>query len=428
MSIQVERLVKSYGDHLVVNQVSFEVAEGTCFVLTFLGKANLLAAECSGDVMKLGDLRLPLGTRPASVPGTNRVQVLFRPEDVAVKVTEDALGWPLLGRGVVDAVEFSGSQERLRLRLPRLRGSRPISPPVPFGSDHMILEATRSQHLARRFPLGPGDTAWVGLRRVHALTHPGLSFLLADDGGPARSPALAYAGNLARLCHARVTVVLSGNGVPADGERSQRLREALGGGLSRLDVAPASETSVEELARQAERHPSDLMILDRPPRDPAASVRPLLSRGEHHLLLVPDAETPAPRNALVCVAGGEPGKTGVLFAGRLLRHLRAKLTLLTTLPEEAPELEGQVKRFHEAAVRSLTLLEVETASSIVRPRWSPTATWGSPSRARHSAGAWTSTPPSRTAPRTGAWPPRTPTTARKRPSACSRSLSRPGRT
>jgi len=92
---------------------------------------------------------------------------------VAVKDAPDALAWPLLGRATVEEVGFQGSFERIILRLPRLEGVRPLSPPAPFGGDFVRVEASRSQHQARRFPLRLGDSTWVGVRRIHALKNPG---------------------------------------------------------------------------------------------------------------------------------------------------------------------------------------------------------------------------------------------------------------
>src|SRR5262249_42382036 len=102
---------------------------------------------------------------------------------------------------------FVGSFERLRLRLPPLPGVRPIAPPVPFGSDEIVVEATRPQTDARGDPLQAGDSTWVGVRRVHALAHPGLRLLLLADGTQASRAAVALGGQLARLAHARVTVL-----------------------------------------------------------------------------------------------------------------------------------------------------------------------------------------------------------------------------
>src|ERR1700674_3226060 len=121
----------------------------TEFVATFLGTANLMVGECAADGVRLGPVRFPLATSGGETAGApRRVQVLFRPEDVALRDSAEALArlsCQPLGRAVVDQRAFVGSYERLRLRLPPLPGVRPIAPPVPFGSDEIVIEATRPQ-------------------------------------------------------------------------------------------------------------------------------------------------------------------------------------------------------------------------------------------------------------------------------------------
>src|SRR5437588_12281784 len=98
----------------------------TEFVATFLGTANLMVGECSADGVRLGPVRFPLSTRgneTAAEP--RRVQVLFRPEDVALRDSAEALArfsCPPLGQAVVEQRAFVGSYERLRLSLPPLPG------------------------------------------------------------------------------------------------------------------------------------------------------------------------------------------------------------------------------------------------------------------------------------------------------------------
>jgi len=111
--------------------------------------ANLMVGECTPSGVRVGPVEFPMSG--AQAPGSGdarRVQVLFRPEDVAVKSTAEALDWPLLGEATVEESGFIGSFERLRLRLPKLPGVRPISPPAAFGGNVFMIEARRSQHQA----------------------------------------------------------------------------------------------------------------------------------------------------------------------------------------------------------------------------------------------------------------------------------------
>jgi sulfate transport system ATP-binding protein len=336
----------------------------TEFVATFLGTANLMVGEVTRDGVRLGPVRFPLSTRPAAVAETRRVQVLFRPEDVAVKTTPDALGWPLLGEAVVEESGFNGSFERLRLRLPKLSGVRPIAPPAPFGGDFLLVEAWRSQHQARRFPLRAGDPAWVGVRRVHALTHPGLHFLMVADGSPGSRGAIEMGAQVARLAHARVTVLGHGATGAQTDERLRQAREWIGSGLAAVETLPSADPPFAAIAREESRQHYDLVVQAMPARGRVEFAERLLQAGDHNLLLVP-SPGPVPARALIGVAVGEPAKADVLFAGRLVRHLGAEATILTVLPAagDARALL-QAERFLAAGARTLSLMGVVAQSRV----------------------------------------------------------------
>jgi len=336
----------------------------TEFVATFLGTANLMVGEVTRDGVRLGPVHFPLSTRPAAVGEARRVQVLFRPEDVAVETSAEALGWPLLGQALVEESGFNGSFERLRLRLPKLQGVRPISPPAPFGGDFVLVEAWRSQHQARRFPLRAGDAAWVGVRRVHALTHPGLNFLMVADGSPGARAALEMGAQVARLAHARVTVLGHGTAGAQTEVALQEAREWIGSGLAAVEMQASPDPPAEAVALEALRQHYDLVVHAMPVRGRVEVSERLLRAGDHNLLLVPGAG-PVPSRALICVTVGEPAKEDVLFAGRLVRHLGAGATILTVLPDKGDaHAVRQAERFLAAGARTLSLLGVAAESSI----------------------------------------------------------------
>ena len=365
----------------------------TEFVATFLGTANLMVGEATAAGVRLGPVEFPLSTRGelaeagaagATVTGSvpRRVQVLFRPEDVALRESAAALGCPRLGEAVVEQRSFVGSFERLRLRLPPLPGVRAIAPPVPFGRDEVWVEATRPQDQARRFPLKPGDAAWVGVQRVHALVHPGLRFLVLTGGaasGGTRA-ALALGGELARRVQARVAVLVpaaAAQDATAGEAALQEAREALGTGIAALETRLSGEGPAAAVAEEVARRPCDLVILTLPPKDGVELAEGVLAAGHHHLLLAPAAAAGAagrapavPARLLICVAVGEPGKEDVSFTGRLARHLGAEATILTVLPAAGRgsssdlQAETQAERFLAGSARTLRRLGVPVATSI----------------------------------------------------------------
>ena len=312
------------GDRIAILSQGRLVEEGTPddlylrpqteFSAVFLGGGNLWVGHGAGAAVRLGAVELPLGSEVRAADESRRLQVLVRPEDVALAPSRDELGGAALGEGQVGEVSFVGSLERLRVAVPALAGVRGIHPPARFGDLHVAIEATRPQHAARSLPLRPGDRVWVGVRRLHALLHPGLRMVAVGDGHTA-----AYAAELARLAQARLDRV-------ADNEA---LAPRLAREEAELVIAGTLEVdNAEELLREA---------------------------SDSHLLLVPaSAPPPPPRRLLIAVAVGEPGKEDVAFAGRLARHLGARATVMTVVGEEAREAERRAaERFLAACARTL---------------------------------------------------------------------------
>jgi sulfate/thiosulfate transport system ATP-binding protein len=342
----------------------------TEFVATFLGTANLLVGRASADGVRIGALHFPLSTIARPGNDDRPVQVLFRPEDVALAASEQELAGPALGQAKVEQQTFIGSFERLRLRLPPITGVRPISPAPPFGQDAVLVEVTRSQDQARRFPLAPGADAWVGVRRIHALVHPGLRFLLLTDGTAISQTALELGGRIARLANARTTIL----GYGRDGRRAddsllqqhlQAAKEKIGSGLPALDVRAAAEPPAQAALREVERQPYDLVVLGTTHQGDIELAEQLLQSGEHHILLASRAPTQLER-VLVCVANGEPGKDDVQFTARLVRHLGAEATLLSVLPTEGDQqaTRERTERFLAGGVRTMALLGVPAHAKV----------------------------------------------------------------
>jgi nucleotide-binding universal stress UspA family protein len=235
---------------------------------------------------------------------------------------------------------------------------RSLAPPVTYGDKALPVIATREQDRVWRHPLRQGDHVWVGVRRIHALVHPGLSFMILDDGSPAAQEALDFGGRLAQLASARITVLIVGEERAVD---QQAMRERYGRGLVGFEVRPAHGEVQPAIREAVERGPCDLVIWGaEPPLDETEveTAEEILGMGEHHLLIVP-SHCPVPAHALISVAGGEPGKEDVLFGGRLLRRIPARATLFSVLPPGAEEREkARIERFLENGERTLRLLGV----------------------------------------------------------------------
>jgi sulfate/thiosulfate transport system ATP-binding protein len=338
----------------------------TEFVASFLGIANLLLGNMTKKGVNLGGSYLPAPQEIKELGNDRRVQVLFRPEDVALASEVNGLDCPNLGQAEVEEISFAGAQERLRLRLPPIPGVRPISPLVGFGINSFLVDATRSPEQSNRFPLHRGDKAWVGVHRFHALSHPGLNFLILTDGSLRARSAITLGGQIGRLAHARVTLLGYGQSGEVLEAHLEEARKQLGSGFAAIETLTTAQPADEAIAWAVEKRPYDLVILGYGHQEDTQLAEQILGVGEHHLLLVPHPQA-APGKALICVISGEPGKDDVLFAGRLVRHLSAEATLLSILPQEVKgtEFHQSIERFLEGGVRSLSLLGVP-ANTIIR--------------------------------------------------------------
>jgi len=305
----------------------------TEFAATFLGGANLWVGESTPGGVRIGPLEMPLAGGVRSAGERRRVQVLVRPEDVAVRRSPDELEHPGLGQGTVEEAAFAGSVERLQVSLPALPGVRVIRPAARFGGDRWSVEVVRPQHVARKEPLAAGESVWVGVRRLHALLHPGLSFVAVETGADG-GRAAAYAGELARLAQAR---------------------------FERVEGRAA-------LTARLERDPADLVIAPLAAQKGAtAAAEWLMDSGDAHLLLVRGERPMPPRRFLLAVAVGEPGKEDVAFAGRLARHLGSPATVLTVVPAAAHEpARAAAERFLAACVRTLAPFGVAAVPELER--------------------------------------------------------------
>jgi len=337
----------------------------TEFVASFLGTANILLGQTKGEQIQIGPRIFNITDETARFSPDGRVQVVFRPEDLALAAEPDQLGCTPLGEGKVTGLGFNGPTEHVRLELSSIPGVRAIAPVVPFGNPNIIIDASRPPEQTIAFPLAVNQKAWVGIRRLHALSHPGLNFLVTTDGSLRSQSAVSLGGYLARMAHARMTLLGVGKDQSLLDAYLQDARKQIGSGMASIDVRTDIAPAPVSIAKSVEANPVDLVIIGWRPMEGMSLAEQILQVGDHHLLLAahPGAHFD---KALICVASGEPGKDDVLFAGRLLRHFGASATLLTVL-NKAPDSEqqkSQFERFIVGGVHTLEMFGVSAQSKI----------------------------------------------------------------
>jgi sulfate transport system ATP-binding protein len=337
----------------------------TEYVASFLGTANLLLGRIDKNKIHIGNHAFPLPDETIHMSSDQRAQILFRPEDIALASSEEDLGCFPLGRGRIIEKGFKGSVEDLRVEIPAINGVRSISPAVPYGHPGFIMEVNRSPEQSTNTPFDTGQEAWVGVRRLHVLSHPGLHFLLVTDASLRSQSAIAQGGYMARMAHAQLLMLGIGEDQIRLEEHLLNARKQIGSGMASLEIQTSPAPFDEAIAKAVEERPIDLMILGWRPTAGYEQAEQALQTGVHHLFL---ATTPIAhlRKALICLASGEPGKDNVVFAGRLLRHMGAEATLMTVVPHTLEEeySSTRIERFLDDGQKSLARFGVSSETRI----------------------------------------------------------------
>jgi len=263
----------------------------TRFVATFLGAANLLLGYRRGSALRF--------ERPGAENVTPReIVAVIRPEEVELTTGKVSKDLTLVGSGVVEELQFAGSTERLRVRMP-MTGTMPATPDRE-GADgsSWLLDASRTFPEQRANPLAVGQKVTVSARRIHSLPTPITSFTaVARDQANVEalrdSPLLAA---LAARMQTRITI------------RTTRTASAPPG-MPVLAAGPgAAGTALWNLAHGA----SQVFVLPH------------------------GAELPA---RIVVLPGAEAGVGALGVAASLLRHVPAESVLLAIHEAETPERE-----------------------------------------------------------------------------------------
>ncbi len=316
------------------------------------------------------------------------MQLLFRPEQVALSADDPPPDVPVLGKGAIIEQSFTGPLRRVRLRLPRLAGTRQIAPVPPFGEEGLLVDAA--------FPNeAPFDDRqlWVGLRAWRILDQPDPHLLVCDSGEGATTPI-----EVARLLAYRMRATTTVLGVAEDPDQAESLRARLGerveaAGLPEAALRVRFGNAAEQIAAEQAESLFEMVVMTARPRWKSRRLPVLETRAMARQLgetlitvlkhtdvpvLVAKGEQTRIERVLICTAAGEPGKSDVREGGRLARRLGAAVTLLY-VAKEAGGVSSLTRSHLGRAAGTLKSLDVEAE---VRIRSAPSPLAGIMTEAR----------------------------------------------
>ena len=151
----------------------------TEFVATFLGAANVLLGSWRSNEVVIGGLRISAPEAFPVLVENQAVKLVFRPEDAVLNFQPQLLDTPhYLGRGIVEAVSYSGPTERLIVRIPLWRTpentairNRNLSLVESVRAGDFPITVSRTKWEASEMELSAGDPVAVGLKGYRLLPH-----------------------------------------------------------------------------------------------------------------------------------------------------------------------------------------------------------------------------------------------------------------
>ena len=340
------------------------------FAATFLGAGTVLVGRAEGGRAHFGNLALPI---PEDAPHDDgaRVQLLFRPEQVALFADAPPADLPVLGKGEIIEQNFTGPLRRVRLRLPRLEPARQLAPPLPFGEEGMLIDVALPSEAEPN-----GNEFWIALRDWTILNQPEPHLLVYDAGRGSIVP-LQLTRLLAEKWRAPATVLA----VAENPERAETLRTALGerqqaAGLAESALQIRYGNAVEQIATQQAESVYEMLVMSPQPRGAGLRARAThlpsrearatrilgealitaLERTDVPVLVVRGERTQIAR-VLICTAAGEPGKSDIQTGGRLARRVSAKATLLF-VTKDSDDVNVLTRRHLDQGAATLRSMDV----------------------------------------------------------------------
>lgn len=349
---------------------------GTEFTATFIGGGNVMVGRKERETIRLGSATLPYPAETHLADEGAPVRILFRPETTILQSEPFAPNPNLhvLGQGVVVERIFAGALQRIVLEIEGLRGVRALAPRVSYGQTAARIEVIQTGTRETNNDFAPGKKMWVALREYHVLAPAGLKVLLCasdDDGG---RTATEMGALLARATHGPATllaVVNRAEFVAPARARLESLRAEFAAQVPNFDVRVRVGASAMEILFEAQEGHYEVIALGQAAsgtsgyRGLGSTARQVLEQAE-----IPVLVTRIPRgkieNVLICTRGGEPGKTDVVFGGRVARRANAHATVLyVQTPHTTPDEHRRAARHLLQAEASLSQQGVQCKVKIL---------------------------------------------------------------
>lgn len=341
------------------------------FVATFIGGGNVLAGRVRNNRLWLGKRNFPIPDTAPKHESGDWMRILFRPETVHLSTAPFAADSKIqtIGFGQINELVFSGSQQKAMVEIEDLTGIRPLSPHSSYGQKGTTIEAIIPPKKNTAEMIFKGSRIWVGIKQFHVLESGGMKVLICTESTKVGIKGASWGNAIVNQAKVRGTILRCPTGKKSDDQVVKQLDLLIQEEMakSRIEVNSVDKISNREVAIEAQSGYYDFII--------AGTANALILGRINILNLVADASLPlllvqtiSPffGQMLICTAAGEPGKSDVLFAGRLARRLNLGATVFYVRSNQVDEYEKE--RSNDNLLKSQTVLKGLGIKAEVRTR------------------------------------------------------------
>jgi sulfate transport system ATP-binding protein len=344
------------------------------FVASFIGGGNVIVGKAVKQKIRIGSTTLDFPKDYNHYEEGAPVRVMFRPESVCLASSKDNLknSFAYLGEGEILETNFAGANTKLRIGIRNIKDIRPVASNLNYDTNQVnILANLLSNEEAYFYQVG--KNCHIGITKFHVLNSKNMHFMLFNGWSKDNKAVHNLTTQLTLASHGHLTYLDIDSGLSKVHEINRTTAEDLKLDAAHFDLIHRKGSIIRELLDSIQTQQPDMLIIGLPneiteeiSRTLVFNTAKILRYTRIPVMLIP-SKASIINKVLICTAGGEPGKSDILFGARLARHIKAHVTTLQVVPNSSStEVITRAEKYLAKADALLDTYDLEHDIKVVK--------------------------------------------------------------